>query len=269
MKRLGMNHAGYSGEQIEIDSTLRRCADAAHFHGWLVESMPPGPLGRWAAHRAVERGGPRVYISAGIHGDEPAGPAAVERLLAENRWPKAEIVIAPCLNPEGMRRNIRENPQGYDLNRDYRRLATPEAAGHVEWLQRQAPFDLTLLLHEDWESHGFYCYELLGDGAESVADQIIAAVSKVCPIDPSEWIEGRKVSRPGILAPSISPETREDWPEALWMARGRTRRNYTLEAPSDWPLPVRVAALVEAVRAAIAGVIESGGLCGFSVGAAA
>lgn len=43
-----------------------------------------------------------IYLSAGIHGDEPAGPLALLGLLQENRFP-AEIglVIFPLLNPEG------------------------------------------------------------------------------------------------------------------------------------------------------------------------
>ncbi len=99
----------------------------------------------------------RVYISTGIHGDEPAGPLAALQLLQEDCWPKdAALWMCPCLNPTGFPLNRRENAQGIDLNRDYRHLETAEVQAHTSWLQRQPAFDLTLCLHEDWESRGFY-----------------------------------------------------------------------------------------------------------------
>ena len=30
----------------------------------------------------------RIYISAGIHGDEPGGPLAALKLIQENQWPE-------------------------------------------------------------------------------------------------------------------------------------------------------------------------------------
>ena len=60
------------------------------------------------------RGG--LYISAGIHGDEPAAPLAALRLIQENRWPEtAEIILLPCLNPIGFTLNQRENADGDDF----------------------------------------------------------------------------------------------------------------------------------------------------------
>ena len=72
---------------------------------------------------------PRIYLSTGIHGDEPAGPLAALRLLQENQWPaNAELWFCPCLNPMGFVLNRRENDQGIDLNRQYRHLETAERA---------------------------------------------------------------------------------------------------------------------------------------------
>ena len=106
----------------------------------------------------------RIYLSTGIHGDEPAGPLAALRLLQENQWPEnAELWFCPCLNPMGFVLNRRENADGKDLNRDYRHLETTEVRAHIAWLERQPQFDLCLCLHEDWESHGFYVYELNPD----------------------------------------------------------------------------------------------------------
>ena len=79
---------------------------------------------------------------------------------------------------------------------------------------------------------------------------MIAAVQKVCPIDLSETIEGRP-ARGGIVRPNILPQQRPDWPEAFYLITYKSRLGCTLEAPSDFPLAVRVAALVAAMQAAL------------------
>ena len=122
---------------------------------------------------------------------------------------------------------------------------------HVRWLERQPNFDACFCLHEDWESHGFYLYELDPENRRpGLAERMIQRVETVCPIDRSEKIEGRP-ARGGIIRPGADARTRPLWPEAFWLLTHRTRVSYTLEAPSDYPLPARVAALVTAVRAAL------------------
>ena len=110
--------------------------------------------------------------------------------------------------------------------------------------------DLCLCLHEDWESHGFYLYELNPDGVPSASDRILEDVSRVCPIDFSETIEGRPAKN-GLILPTLDARTRLQWPEALFLITHKTRLCYTIEAPSDFPLLLRVEALVVAVRSAI------------------
>jgi len=158
--------------------------------------------------------------------------------------------LLPCLNPTGFPLNRRENAEGVDLNRDYRHLQTGEIRAHVAWLEKQPQFDLTLCLHEDWESHGFYVYELNPDHRPSRAEKMIAEVAKVCPIDLSEVIEGRP-AQGGIIRPDLDPAKRPQWPEAFYLITNKTRQSYTLEAPSDFPLSMRVAALVAGVRVAL------------------
>jgi hypothetical protein len=72
------------------------------------------------------------------------------------------------------------------------------------------------------------------------------SVKQVCPIDGSENIEGRP-AQGGIIRPVIMPQDRPDWPEALYLIRHKSRLGYTLEAPSDFPFPTRVNALVAAI----------------------
>jgi murein peptide amidase A len=255
LQRLGKNINGYFGETINISSVLTDSALAAREAGWTIEEIPARPdLELLAFSRGVPsaiRSHPRVYLSAGIHGDEPATPLAMRRLLRENAWPSdLDLVVLPCLNPVGFILNRRENPEGFDLNRQYLQPEALEAKAHIEWLQNQTPFDLCICLHEDWESHGFYVYELNPDNRPSLAEKIVEGVREVCPIDHSEVIEGRAALN-GIIRPSADPTSRPQWPESFYLLTHKTRLSYTLEAPSDFSLDMRVTALVVAVKAAL------------------
>lgn len=88
---------------------------------------------------AVEFGhGPtRVLLWSQMHGNEPTATLALVDLLrylhesADTREGsqlanRLTIVMVPMLNPDGAQRNRRENAQGLDVNRDARRLASPE-----------------------------------------------------------------------------------------------------------------------------------------------
>jgi len=249
------NAGGYRGETIDISTMLASCTTAARGAGWSVEEIPAASnvnllaFRRCASEFRPPRSAFRVYLSAGIHGDEPAGPLALQRLLEADAWPsRLELCAFPCLNPTGFPLNRRENAAGVDLNRDYRHLQTPEIRAHVAWLEQQPAFDVTFCLHEDWEAHGFYLYELNPENRPSLSGRVIEAASKLCPVDPSEVIEGRAASG-GIIRPNLDPRTRPQWPEAFWLLQNRTRLSYTLEAPSDFPLEARVNALVAAVNA--------------------
>jgi protein MpaA len=264
LRRLGKNINGYLGETIDLPSVLRDCVAAARVHGWTVSEIPvnetlslpvftrPGSL--VPEHPlAVTNRKPRVYVSTGIHGDEPAGPLAVRQLLQANKWPgDFGLWLCPCLNPTGFLLNRRENAQGLDLNRQYLRPQAPETIGHIVWLEQQPSFDLCLCLHEDWEANGFYVYELNPENRPSLAAAIVSSVAAVCPTDQSELIEGRPAEK-GVIRPSVDPLDRPQWPEAFYLLSHKTRLSYTLEAPSDFPVSSRVAALVEGVNAALEG----------------
>jgi hypothetical protein len=257
-QQLGKNHGGYHGEKIDIHAVLREVESAAGQNGWTCETFHANNEFKWLAlHRHAlstdtSHSAPLIYLSTGIHGDEPAGPLAVLRLLQEDRWPKhSHFSLCPCLNPTGFVWNRRETAEGIDLNRDYRHFKSNEIRAHVQWLRTQPSFNLALCLHEDWESQGFYVYELNPDHRLSLAESIVEAVARVCPIDLSPLIEGRE-AKGGIINPNLDPNSRPEWPEAFWLLQNKTRQSYTLEAPSDFPLETRVNALAAGVNAALA-----------------
>ncbi|MDB6109580.1 MAG: hypothetical protein JWR69_1330 [Pedosphaera sp.] len=252
MQRLGKNIGKYFGEGIDIKRVIAELETAAEDHGWKSEAfLKTDSFKLLGLTRKAASPASRVYISTGIHGDEPAGPLAVLQLLQENRWPMhADIWLCPCLNPTGFPHNRRENAQGIDLNREYHQPKAEEVRAHIAWLEKQPGFDVSLCLHEDWEAHGFYVYELNPEGKRSFATDIVSRVEEVCPIDMSLLIEGREASN-GIIRPSLAPRSRPEWPEAFYLLTHKTQLSYTMEAPSDFQLITRVAALVAGVRAVL------------------
>ncbi len=258
VQRYNKNFGGYHGETIDIETVLREVTAAATAVGWRSDTFYECPEFALTAWHRLPTTPPamgkrrRIYISAGIHGDEPATTLAALRLLREDLWPAdAEIILIPCLNPSGFMTNHRENAGGLDLNRDYLVPQSPEVRAHVAWLERQGQFNLCLCVHEDWEAHGFYLYELNPEQRPSLAEDMVAAVAHVCPIDNSSVIEGRE-AQGGIIRPSLDPRSRPQWPEAFWLISNKTALCYTLEAPSDYPLKTRVNALTAAVHSALA-----------------
>src|SRR5580698_569518 len=121
MQRLGKNNGKYLGEGIDIHRVLGDVEAAAKEHGWKSEVfLARNSLKLTGLTRTTAGADRRLYISTGIHGDEPAGPLAALQLLRENRWPEqTDLWMCPCLNPTGFERNTRENAQGVDLNRQY------------------------------------------------------------------------------------------------------------------------------------------------------
>jgi murein peptide amidase A len=260
IQRLGRNKGRYLGETIELQALEHEIRLLALKHGWRNDCfLNTDQYDLHAYHklfnptRSADQLPKRLYISAGVHGDEPAGPKAVLQLMRENKWPDGiEVWLCSCLNPTGFSLNQRENAQGIDLNRQYLALQAEETRAHVAWLEQQPAFDFTLCLHEDWEAHGFYVYELNPDNQPSFAEEMVRRVAHVCPIDHSPLIEGRD-ARQGIIRPSSAPFSRLDWPEAFYLINRKTRLSYTLEAPSDFPLATRIDALMSGVSAVLDG----------------
>ena len=189
--------------------------------------------------RAV--GAPTVYVSSGMHGDEPAGPLALQELLKEDLFGyELEWMLCPLMNPTGISMASRENKQGIDLNRDYLRRSSAEVAGHVRWLEKQPVPDVFLSLHEDWESTGFYLYEIQKCEFSSVADAILKAAANEIEPEPSSLIDDHDVREPGWIFHKPEADFPEDWPEAIYMANMGTQVSYTFETPSSLDLEKRI-----------------------------
>jgi murein peptide amidase A len=247
----------YQGPALDVPRIFTDLPPAAEAAGFAIEKF--GEAAGWPLlalkKAAVKADAPTIYLSSGIHGDEPAGPLALLRLLREKYFDEHHHwLICPVLNPGGLLAKTRHNPGDVDLNRDYRNPQAPETRQHLAFLQRECAgrrFALSILLHEDWETKGYYMYELTRTGQKLIGPSVLAAVDPICGIDHSPVIEGMEAHGGLITRPIEGFEQRPLWPEALWLALNHTDRNVTLEAPSAQDLERRVAAHCAAVRAAV------------------
>lgn len=255
MKKVSKKHPVPTVKASALDPAdfARRFAEAARRQGFRAEPLAEiagVPLTAYTKRTPGPR--PRLYLAAGIHGDEPAPPLALLHLLESGAFDaRATWFVCPLLNPAGFMRGTRENADGVDLNRDYKDLRTAEIAAHVRWLERQPAFDAAFCLHEDWEAAGFYLYELNPDGRPTLADTLLAAARRHGPVETAAIIDGREIHEPGIIRPTVDPLLRETWPEALYLSAHHTRLGYTLETASALPLEQRITTQVAAVTAAL------------------
>ena len=186
-----------------------------------------------------------IYISAGIHGDEPASTEALIT-WAEQQGRKLRnlpLLLLPCLNPWGLVQNVRSNRHGADLNRSFHRTDVP-AIEAVKRVVARRQFDAALMLHEDYDGQGIYLYEI--QQVEPYwGEALLAAGRRHLPIDPRVRIDGRKAVH-GIHRRRIDRRrfARLGYPEAIWLHLEHSARTFTIETPSEFDLDRRIAAHV-------------------------
>lgn len=234
--------------------TARKAGFQIHFYGTVGRYELP------VMTREGEPESPHAYLSAGIHGDEPAGSLALLDLFRNKQLPTdLHLTIVPLINPLGLELHTRENPDGIDLNRDYglspRSL---ESRLHKAWLTDRH-FDLAVCLHEDFEATGGYLYELKQEDAPSHAQPILDAMKPFVGIDPADEIDGMP-ARAGLMHPpkDLLSRDRPDLAEALYLYFNNVPCCYTTETPSAQNIVQRVDAQRAAVLAALK-ILASGG----------
>ena len=239
---------GYAGEVEEI----------ARAQGWTVRHLPPMESGPRPWLQCAAPGGgratARLYLSAGIHGDEISGPLALLEIIRQPGFFAAlDVTMFPILNPDGLARGVRTNRDEIDLNRDYRDSRSLEIKSHIETLVTLGRFDASMLLHEDYEGIGAYLYELNDSLDPGLGAKIIAAMGLHVPIDLRPEIEewaarGGVISGRNLIAKLGPLEARPEWPEAIYLTVRHTDAVYTIETPKPFPIKARVKAHIAAVE---------------------
>jgi protein MpaA len=211
---------------------------------------------------------PSIALSAGVHGDEPAGPWALLEMVDSGDFDERFAYrIWPCINPSGFETGTRESADGVDVNRTFGRGGQSPEARAIVTANRDRKFVLSLDLHEDCDAVGFYCYEY---GGGNIGYGALAALDDAgYPIDPlletfatAGALDHAHCSRErgritadhfveGAMLGGLS--------YSLAIARNAARHALTFETPLRAPWEARVAMHRLAARAAIAAIsVDSG-----------
>ena len=146
--------------------------------------------GPYAGHDPIQLG-----LFAGVHGDEPAGCAALAQFLAAlaaepARGAGYELWVYPLVNPTGYEAGTRENRTGRDLNREFWRGSTQPEVRLIEAALRDRRFDGLITLHADDTCEGLYGYSHGRSLDENLLKPALAAAERVLPRDPRSVIDG-------------------------------------------------------------------------------
>jgi protein MpaA len=192
----------------------------------------------------------RIGIFAGIHGDEPAGTAAL-RLFLESllldpaRATGYELFAYPAVNPVGLARGTRGNCCGMDLNREFWKDSRQPEVPIIEGELRNHRFNGLIALHADDSCEGTYGYSHGNAMEDSLLKPALIAAEQLLPRDHRPSIDGFRAHEgiisdcfQGVLAPP--PEQR---PRPF---------NLIFETPAKAPLDLQVAAHVAALDAILA-----------------
>ncbi len=202
-------------------------------------------------------GPPTLYLSAGIHGDEPG---ATEGLCLWAGRPESKLCelpmrIFPCLNPWGLVENRRHNAAGVDLNRIF---AHDSAPPHIVELCERIEgdcYDLALALHEDYDGEGLYVYEISRRNERpSLGERILkkaALEMPNIPLDLRKTIDKRRVTATGLIRRRLRREQFPELPEALHLHLQHSERTFTFETPSEFDIRSRAEAQAWFIQAAL------------------
>lgn len=145
---LGILLAGIVAPSTEAHRVADRVVQRTVLIGRSVEGRPI---------RAIEIGdpdSPAALVVGCIHGNEQAGVAVAEKLLATAAPAEANLWVVPLLNPDGAAAGTRGNARQVDLNRNFpwrwtrldgvyasglRPLSEPETRAAVRLIRRVKP----------------------------------------------------------------------------------------------------------------------------------
>jgi hypothetical protein len=195
-----------------------------------------------------------LLVLAGVHGNEHAGLLAIPPILERWRSDRVRLVVVTPVNPVGAAELSRYDAEGYDVNRDFVRFATPEARVVRDIYARERP-DFVISLHEGPHDATFmFANRFVGRAlARTLLDALAAGGTVLAEKD----YFGLRLHPPGLSASSPAGEALMWlWARTLGM---KTTLSYSedhgipeITLESSWRLPdeaARVRAHVDLVAA--------------------
>jgi murein peptide amidase A len=191
----------------------------------------------------------RLGLFAGVHGDEPAGCAALVKFLialaAEpQRATGYDLFVYPVVNPTGYLDGTRANRAGKDLNREFWHNSTQPEVQIMERELRAHRFAGLITLHADDTCEGHYGYSHGRTLDDALLQPALLAAERVLPRDRRDVIDGFN-AREGVISDCFhgvlsAPPEQEPRPF-----------NVIFETPAHAPLHLQVAANVAALDAIV------------------
>ena len=226
----------------------QRVANRARLHGVTLGSAGELPIVMFATAAAM-RGEPAIYLSTGVHGDEPAPPWALLEWAVANvpLLREGAFILSPCLNPEGLIANTRMDGRGKDINRRFHLPRDPLIKAWRQFIKGLCTV-VGICLHEDYDAQGCYLYEL-NPHRNGLGERLMTAVEEVLPRDPRRVIEGRS-ARNGIIRRKDLPSGVRG-PEAIVLHELGCPITLTFETPSEFALDDRVQAQRRFIEASL------------------
>jgi murein peptide amidase A len=211
--------------------------------------------------RQISRQAPTIFLTAGIHGEEPGGVAGALRWLESGDWSKWRVnwLVLPCINPYGWERNHRRNAQGRDINRQFRNPDVCPEAKLINRLVDGQRFLFSFDLHEDVDAPGYYLYELRRT-PPFIGERIVTAVGRVIRINRDKVIDGNQATGPGLIrreANLAQLKRRPRWPMAYHVFLHCSDHILGSETPVHFPLEQRAEAHNVALRTALRALVRA------------
>lgn len=198
-----------------------------------------------------------LYVSAGVHGDEPAPVWGLLEWAEKNvkMLGSRSILVLPCINPWGLVENRRSDHEGRDLNRLFNKTSPPLFKAWRDFVGKRQ-FQLVLNLHEDFDAQGIYVYEL-GRRGRDLGGPILEKCKKIIPVQGGSEIDGSPFEN-GVLARKqgfqniVDEQLEGGMPEAIYLRMHHAQVALTFETPSEFSLYDRVRAQRRFLEAAVA-----------------
>jgi len=201
----------------------------------------------------------QIFLSAGVHGDEPVSPWSLYSLVRDELLdPQYGYRLWICTNPSGYDLGTRRNIDGVDINRSYSGAGTTPESQALMRASTDEAYVLAIDLHEDYESDGFYLYEPIVAQTAPYGRAIIAHITDagfaLQPLDdafdlgypsvdagyPSDAASALRLLEPGRVLPDIAGECAyfaDGLPLTMYLLQqGIAKRTLTFETPrrADW-----------------------------------
>ncbi len=237
----------------DVNATMRRWKDIAKAAGLVPERLGKQAEFVVTAYRPRVQypdKAPWIYLSAGVHGDEPGAVLGLLEWAESNAdlIARHPFLIIPCFSPWGITHNRRNDPDDRDPNRFFN---APEYGYMATWRDfvGSRKLRLALTLHEDFDTGGTYAYEL-SNRAEFRAEVYLAAAAHAIPPDSGKSIEGISIKN-GVIRRKRGVPDMPGQPEAIVLHLAGAQVTLTFETPSEFSLFLRAQAQSLFIDAAV------------------